>query len=192
MKRLTYSVLLFCLFCFLVAGCGKDKKESPDISGEVLVDVLPMIVDSLSKVYDLNNRYLVYFALSHDEVEKLGYDNLSEFFSERSDTANKEQLKMLDLLRQRADDSLRISGRDMTFGSTTLYFTFSDSLLATPNYYGTFSLSNIVFNSNESDGALYVAVNCRKDGSRGMVFFIKRRPEGWRIDHIYQVWGSRR
>ncbi|MBT1686909.1 hypothetical protein [Dawidia soli] len=188
MTQITGTTIIVNVLFFL-ASCVADKRENTEAGEKVLVDVLPMIVDSLSTVYDLNDRYLVHLELIPDKVEYFGYDNLTEYFSEKPDKSSPERLVMLDSLRKSADDSLRFSKHEMTFGSTTLYFDMDDSLLNDPKYYGTFSLSNVVFDHTKNKGALYVAINCGNDCSRGMIFFIKVQSNKWVVDRIYQVWG---
>jgi hypothetical protein len=185
MKQVSFFVIVI----ILLIGCYDKRRDfRQNDRNEILNNLFVPVFDSLEQAYQFNGQFLIHVDLYPDIIKSESITRLEDFFKTDSAELLDEKLMLLARLTEVVNDSVSIGLKEIETKNVTLLFYENDSLLNSPDYFGTFSMTNPAFDDSGSKCVFYLAINCGNKCSRGFIFFATRENDVWEVDDFYQVW----
>jgi hypothetical protein len=179
--------VIFYLVALSMVSCHESQRAS--IDNDPFKQLLICAFDSLKNAYDFDSKFLVHSEFYPDNLKKESINRLSTFLSKDSLILAKNELQLLQELMLIANDSVMPGFNEIDIDGIKLLFYEADSLFRHHEYFGTFSMTNLVIDDSANRCSFYLAINCGNNCSRGFIFFGKRKASQWELESVYQVWG---
>lgn len=207
-----FSLFLFITFTATLLGCV-NKKDDHIIEQEIFASLFPQMVEAIYKDPDIYLNFKE--AVRHAKIESLGDDS-----PPKRDVRKKIIVAVSDILYPvNADDKesidqfiktnklkIHISESKVThklslpkYSNEHYIFKYfstrsEDSCVIYTDGMNTFhisvSFSRIQFDENKEYGILSCSYDCRPKCGIGYIIVVRKAPEGWIIDKVFDTWVS--